>query len=251
MFPQKRRNPTPNPSPQARRGKSTPPSFHPSPQARRGKSTPPSLLAQRGVRGVRLFQSIILLGILVIFTTNTPVASAHKVTTAADVGATLHLEPNDNPRAGEATKTWFALTRKGGKAIALAECNCQLVVYAEPHSPKEPPLLEPPLQPVAAERYQGIPGTEITFPRPGAYQLQLSGKPKDGRSFQPFELKFAVTVAAGSVSTELPVNVQNVNQNLENVTEGQTQGIPLWAIALSGLLAVGVFFGVLRMVKRR
>jgi hypothetical protein len=198
-----------------------------------------------------LFQWIILLAILVIFTTNTLVASAHKVTTAADVGATLHLEPNDNPRAGEATKTWFALTRKGGKAIPLAECNCQLAVFAEPHSPNEPALLEPPLQPVSAERYQAIPGTEITFPRPGAYELQLSGKPKDGRSFQPFNLKFAVTVAAGSVSTEKPANVQTVNQNLENVTEGQTQGIPLWAIALSGVLAVGVFFGVLRMVKRR
>jgi hypothetical protein len=104
---------------------------------------------------------------------------------------------------------------------------------------------------VSAERYQGIPGTEMTFPRPGAYQLQLSGKPKDGRSFQPFELKFAVTVAAGSVSNQDSPNVQTVNDNLGNVTEGQTQGVPLWAIALSGLLAVGVFFGVLRMVNRR
>lgn len=211
----------------------------------------PSVLTKRGVRGVRLFKWVILLGFLVIFTTNTPLASAHKVTTAADVGATLHLEPNDNPRAGETTKTWFALTRKGGKAIPLAQCNCQLAVFAEPHSPNEPPLLDPPLQPVTAERYQGIPGTEITFPRPGAYQLQLSGKPKDGRSFQPFELKFAVTVAAGSVSNQESAKVQNVNDNLGNVTEGERQGVPLWAIALSGVLAVGVFFGVLRMVKRR
>ena len=246
MFPQKRRNPTP----QIRKGLS-PPSTSSGQRLLpfgRLRATPGSFPS---ASSVRLFPSIILLGILVIFTTNTLTASAHKVTTAADVGATLHLEPNDNPRAGEVTKTWFALTRKGGKAIALAECNCQLVVFAEPHSPSEPPLLEPPLQSVAAERYQGIPGTEMTFPRPGAYELQLSGKPKDGRSFQPFELKFAVTVAAGSVSNPKTADVPNANKNIENVTEGQTQGVPLWAIALSGVLAVGVFFGVLRMVKRR
>ncbi|NMG05490.1 hypothetical protein [Brasilonema sp. UFV-L1] len=196
----------------------------------------------------RIFYVLIFISLSIYLTIAYP-AIAHKVTTSADVGATLHIEPNDNPRAGESAKTWFALTRKGGKMIPLAECNCKLVVYAEPHSPKEPPLLEPPLQPVSAERYQGVPGTEITFPRPGAYQLQLRGKPKNGgQSFQPFELKFAVTVAAGSAVTNSPQNVQNVNQN---ITEEQTQGIPLWAIAVSGFLAAGVFFGVLRMLKRR
>ncbi|MBW4632185.1 MAG: hypothetical protein KME30_09855 [Iphinoe sp. HA4291-MV1] len=197
-----------------------------------------------------MHRSFYVLTLLVVVTcvTNAYPAVAHKIAIAADVGATLHIEPNDNPRAGESTQTWFALTRKGGKVIPLAECNCQLAIYAEPHSSGEPPLIEPPLQPVSAERYQGVPGTEITFPRPGAYQLQLSGKPKNGGSFQPFELKFAVTVAAGSATTDNSQNVPNVNKN---VAEEQTQGIPFWAIALSGLLAVGVFFGVLRMVKRR
>ncbi|NJR75616.1 MAG: hypothetical protein HC773_22350 [Scytonema sp. CRU_2_7] len=193
-------------------------------------------------------KQVLLLTVLVLFITTAYPAIAHKVVTAADVGATLHIEPNDNPRAGESAKTWFALTRKGGKIIPLAKCNCQLVVYAEPHSPGEPPLIEPPLQPVSAERYQGVPGTAITFPRPGAYQLQLSGKPKNGGSFQPFELKFAVTVAAGSAVNNATQNVQNVNQN---VTEEQTQGVPFWAIALSGVLAIGAFFGVLRILKRR
>ncbi|MGH8001362.1 MAG: hypothetical protein ACREPR_18555 [Brasilonema sp.] len=192
-----------------------------------------------------------LLSLLVLFLTLAYPAVAHKVTTAADVGATLHIEPNDNPRAGEPAKTWFALTRKGGKMIPLAECDCQLTVYAEPHSYGEPPLLEPPLQPVSAERYQGVPGTKITFPRPGAYQLQLSGKPKDGKSFQPFELKFSMIVAAGSVTNNNAQDGQNVQNVNQNVTEKQTQGIPFWAIALCGFLAAGVFFGVLRMLKRR
>lgn len=190
---------------------------------------------------------IFLLISTVIFITNVLPVSAHKVKTAADVGATLHIEPNDNPRAGTPTKAWFALTRKGGKVIPLAECNCQLNVYAEPHSPGEPPLLEPPLQPLAAERYQGIPGAEITFPKPGAYQLQLSGKPTDQGSFQPFDLKFPVTVAVGEVAATNTQDVQDAKENL--VASAETRRVPFWAIALSGLLAVSVFLVVLRVTR--
>ncbi|GAA6620976.1 hypothetical protein [Scytonema sp. NUACC26] len=178
-------------------------------------------------------------------------AHAHKVQTTTDVGATLHLEPNDNPRAGEATKAWFALTRRGGKVIPLTECNCQLAVYAEPYSQKEPPLLEPSLQPVVADKYKGIPGSEITFPRPGAYLLQLSGKPKKEGSFQPFALKFSVTVAAGSANTEAgnAHNTQVQKSNTE-VNPSQSQGTPIWAIASLALAALGVSFAVLRSRSR-
>lgn len=216
-----------------------------SPRKRCDPSNPqPGLSAARKSHN----KQVLLLFVLVLSLTTASPAIAHKVKTEGNVGATLHVEPNDNPRAGESAKTWFALTRKGGKVIPLAECNCQLAVYAEPHSYGEPPLIEPPLQPVSVERFQGIPGTQITFPRPGAYQLQLSGKPKDGKSFQPFELKFPITVAVGSATSSESQKVQNVNQN---VTEEQTQGVPFWAIALSLLLAVGIFFGVLRMLKKR
>ncbi|WP_017748229.1 hypothetical protein [Scytonema hofmannii] len=207
------------------------------------KNTPSFLLTKKVI-----WCNLLLL--FVLFLPNST-AHAHKVKTAADVGATLHLEPNDNPRAGETTKTWFALTRRGGKVIPLTECNCQLAVYAEPYSQKEPPLLEPSLQPVRAEKYKGIPGSEIIFPRPGAYLLQLSGKPKNEGSFQPFELKFSVTVAAGSATTE-PVEVNNtpVQNSNSDVTPSQSQGSPIWAIASLALAALGVSFAVLRSRKR-
>ncbi len=200
-----------------------------------------------------LTKKVIWCNLLLFFVLLLPnsTAHAHKVKTTADVGATLHLEPNDNPRAGETTKTWFALTRRGGKVIPLTECNCQLAVYAEPYSKKEPPLLEPSLQPVRAEKYKGIPGSEIIFPRPGAYLLQLSGKPKNEGSFQPFELKFSVTVAAGSAITE-PVEANNtpVQNANSDVTPSQSQGTPIWAIASFVLAALGVSFAVLRSRKR-
>lgn len=139
--------------------------------------------------------TVLLLNYFVTISTSLLPVFAHKVEIAEDVGGTLHIQPNDNPRVGEAVFAWFALTRKGGQVIPLKQCNCQLAIYTEPHSGKSPALLKPPLKPVSAERYQGIPGAEIKFPKPGAYQLRLSGKPALGAKFKPFQLNFNVTVA--------------------------------------------------------
>lgn len=179
---------------------------------------------------------LLFLSCLTLSITNIYPATAHKVQVSTDVGGTLHIEPNDNPRAGEPTQAWFALTRKGGAAIPLQQCNCQLAIYAEPHTPGEPALLEPSLKPVNAERYQGIPGAEITFPKPGIYQLQLNGKPTPGANFQPFEFKFEVTVAGGTNR----VVAQNAPEVNNDVVDGELSTLPLWAIALPILAVTGV-----------
>lgn len=191
---------------------------------------------------------LLLLFIFVNFLFGIYPASAHKVKTTADVGATLHIEPNDTPRAGEETRAWFALTRKGGKVIPLAQCDCQLLIYAEPHASGEPPLLEPTLKSISAERYKGIPGADITFPRPGSYQLLLRGKPTTGSKFKPFELKYRVTVAVGKAQTKsIPQVAKNVDQN---ITEEQTQGVPIWAIAALGFFGMGVLLFVVQRVNK-
>ncbi|WP_375511256.1 hypothetical protein [uncultured Nostoc sp.] len=221
------------------------------PQPNHGKSSLFSTsLKQRRylLKGISWHQGtikyLLFLSCLVISITNLSPASAHKVEVAGDVGGTLHIEPNDNPRAGEPSQAWFALTRKGGRVIPLSQCNCQLAVYAEPYAAGEPPLLEPQLQSVAVERYQGIPGAEVVFPKPGIYQLQLNGKPVSGARFKPFEFKFEVTVAGGS--TQNAQNLRDVNGNLG---EGESQQLPIWAIALPILGFIGILVVVLRSMK--
>jgi hypothetical protein len=177
-----------------------------------------------------------------IVTTNTQ-ALAHTVKISVDVGGTVHLEPNDNPRAGEVTQTWFVLTRKGGQIIPLKDCNCQLSVYAEPYAAGEPALLEPRLQPIQAERYQGIPGAEVIFPKPGAYQLQIRGKPVREGNFQPFELKFPVTVATGKTIDTLQPR-QNASQ--QGTTIGLAQPL-IWLGVL--LLSGGIVAFLVQMNK--
>ncbi|QSJ20016.1 hypothetical protein JYQ62_15655 [Nostoc sp. UHCC 0702] len=187
-----------------------------------------------------LFLSSLLISVTSIYPT-----SAHEIKVAADVGATLHMEPNDNPRAGESTQAWFALTRKGGKQIPLSQCSCQLLVYAQPHTPKEPALLEPSLKPVVAERYQGIPGADIIFPKPGIYQLQLSGEPASGANFKPFTFKFEVVVAAGDAS-----NTQNLQDVNNAPTPGINTGLGLTVTALFILLGIGIVVFLVQTLRK-
>jgi hypothetical protein len=124
-------------------------------------------------------------------------AIAHKVQISGDIGGTLHIEPNDNPRAGEPSLAWFALTRQGGEVIPLEACNCQFAIYTQSG---DAIVESPTLEPISAEGYNGIPGAEITFPQVGAYELVLQGEPLTPEDFQPFEFRFPVTVAAGQAA---------------------------------------------------
>jgi hypothetical protein len=119
---------------------------------------------------------------------------AHEVEVSGDVAATFHLEPNHNPRAGQPARVWFALTRRGGQIIPLEQCNCKLAVYPKNRKDGDKPLMRPPLTAIFAEKYQGIPGANIVFPKAGLYELKLSGTAKTKASFKPFELSYTVTV---------------------------------------------------------
>ncbi|MEH2316101.1 hypothetical protein [Nostoc sp.] len=219
------------------------------PQPNRGKSSlfsdsmPTSQKQRRYLnKGTRKY--LLFLSSLVISITNLYPVAAHQVEVAADVGATLHIEPNDNPSAGEPSQAWFALTRRGGRVIPLSQCNCRLAVYAKPYAAGEPPLLEPALEPVTAERYKGIPGAEVVFPKPGIYELQLNGKPVSGARFKPFKLKFEVTVAGGSKE-----NTQNLRDVNGDLGDGESQKFPIWAIALPIFGFIAILVVVLRSMR--
>lgn len=191
----------------------------------------------------RLSRSSRLVWVLFLLFNTTP-AYAHKVQIAEEVGGTLHIEPNDTPRAGELALTWFALTRKGGQVIPLAQCNCQLSIYNSTSTAGSQPLLTPSLKAVSAERYQGIPGAEINFPQPGVYQLQLSGTAISGANFKPFELKFEVTVATESTA---PTATPQAAKQSSSPTTMPNQFVYLWgtpAIILSAVVSLGILWRV-------
>ena len=171
-------------------------------------------------------------------------AQAHNVKTAGDVAALFHIEPDHNPKAGQASRAWFALTKKGGELIPLKNCNCKLEVHQEPHKEGSEPLLEPPLKAISADQYQGVPGAEIVFPKAGIYELELSGTAKDGQSFQPFELSYSVTVQAGEAAQ--PSIAPSPIAQVPPETADSRNGWVVPGVAIAALLGIGTLWLVRR-----
>ncbi|AFZ03050.1 hypothetical protein [Calothrix sp. PCC 6303] len=191
-----------------------------------------------------------------LFVLHTSPTFAHKVKIAVDIGATLHIEPNDSPRAGEVSKVWLAMTRKGGKLVPLSECNCQLNVYSQPYKTGDAPLLQPSLQPLNVDKYQNIPSADVKFPQAGAYYLELSGKPKSEGNFQPFKLKFDVTVAGGIAvpqpTSSLVTQAEKIPFN-DSVSANKEETSLPWAIiiaSVAGAASLGILLAVFNNIKR-
>jgi len=120
-----------------------------------------------------------------------PVRIAHEVKTSQGVGGTIHIEPNDRPVVGKKSRIWIALTRRGGELIPYSKCNCRLEV----RSLTDRNIRFTVANPLSIiERYLGLPSMEVIFPQVGRYELQLSGSPREGADFSPFELTFTTNV---------------------------------------------------------
>jgi hypothetical protein len=121
--------------------------------------------------------------------------TAHQVETSGNVGATIHIEPNDRPRAGTPSLVWFALVKRGGQAIPLSDCNCALSIYTQPQQSGDRPIQQPALRATSAAGRDNLPSATVTFPRAGTYEVVLRGSPKTPGAFNPFQLSYTVTIA--------------------------------------------------------
>lgn len=152
---------------------------------------------------------------------------AHETQISGSVGGTYHIEPNDTPRAGEPSLTWFALTQFGGVPIGLSDCDCELKVL-EATRAETLPIARPSLKAIAVEGLDDVPASEVTFPTVGAYVLSLSGRPQGDADFTPFQLDFAVTVATAAPSPALatPLPAQSNRPGAEPSPEEQPSPAP-------------------------
>lgn len=219
----------------------------------------PATLSKAHRRYLRLSLSAIAAAVL----TSPPVnlaAYAHQVELAEDIGGTLHIEPNDTPRAGEEVLAWVALTRKGGETLPLEDCNCQMNLYAQSQQDSDEPLLSPTLVAVEQESYEGIPGAEFIFPEVGAYTLEISGQPKAAaeaegvEAFAPFELAFDVTVA--QAVPKIPADSEAVLPDPYSQVVAEPEQAPSslkrWiTIGMGSAILLGLFGAVMQRSRRR
>lgn len=191
---------------------------------------------------------LLLLGIIAL---NLPV-HAHTTEISGDVAGTWHIEPNHSPKAGEPAQVWVALTRQGGAIVPLEQCDCQLAIYADPHPDGAAPLIEPSLEPIAAEQYQGIPGAEVLFPKAGPYELELRGSPKAGAEFQPFIFRYSVLVQRGTSSPTSQTAVNSPTDQIGEPTTSSSQTSRQGTVPVIIATIVGITLGVgaLLLIRR-
>ncbi len=167
-------------------------------------------------------------------------AFAHNVQTSGNVAALFHVAPNHSPKAGEPSKVWFALTKQGGEAIALDQCNCQITIYRN-----QQVLFEPPLSPLNAERYQALPSAVVLFPKEGIYQVEIKGTPKQEGTFESFKFIYDVTVQPGKTAQVTPTSESPLSAVLNADAVIDLPGILVWTPI------VAIVFGGLWLAKRR
>ncbi|MBE9110340.1 hypothetical protein IQ273_13045 [Nodosilinea sp. LEGE 07298] len=185
-------------------------------------------------------------------------AHAHKTEISGNVAGTWHLEPNHSARAGEPARVWVALTQQGGRVIPLEQCDCNLAVY-KANQTDSAPVMQPALTAMSPERFQNIPGAEITFPEVGEYRIVLTGSPTADATFTPFELSYTTVVAAGSASAATPPSQSAMNQGSSEPVPASSdresvaapaQASWVWGIAIA-VAGVGVAIAIVLLLRQQ
>ncbi len=117
-----------------------------------------------------------------------PTVSAHFLATDNNIGAILHIDPDDDPIAGSPSTIFFEFKDKTN-AFNPQNCNCRLdilehgkVLYSQAvfQDNKDLSSLS------AAATY--------TFPQLDVYQIVVNGNPRNGNTFPSFKLSYEIRV---------------------------------------------------------
>lgn len=116
-------------------------------------------------------------------------AYAHELQTDGNIGAILHINPDDNPKSGGPTPFYLAFHDKSDQ-FSLASCDCTLTVEQNGRT-----IATQALEPT----YRTTSENTFTFTEPDVYKLKVTGQPKQAGAFQPFKLTYTLRVAAGQL----------------------------------------------------
>ena len=123
-------------------------------------------------------------------------ASAHVLKVDGDIGAVLHINPDDNPTTGSPTDYILSFDDDTGK-FSLPECTCSVAIIENGTTITTKPLVVSGGA-VSENRY--------TFAKPGVYTMRFTGSPKTAGAFQSFTLDYEVRVTGGQANMQ-PVPV--------------------------------------------
>lgn len=124
------------------------------------------------------------------------VASAHVLKVDGDIGAVLHINPDDNPTTGSSTDYAMSFDDDTGK-FSLPKCTCTVSIIENGKTIAVKPLTVSSSE-VSENRY--------TFVKPDVYDMKFTGTSKTPGAFQPFTLNYEVRVTDGKTKAQpIPV----------------------------------------------
>lgn len=131
--------------------------------------------------------SVLILGLTITYHLFPIPSFAHFVKSEHGIGAVLHVDPGDDPVAGEQSNIILEFKDTNSK-FNLSNCDCKIAVF---EGDKE--IINQDLGAVAADQSLSS-VTPVTFPEKDIYKLKVSGNSKDG-SYGAFELQWDIRVA--------------------------------------------------------
>jgi hypothetical protein len=153
---------------------------------------------------MRLYSGLFLVIVLVMCAT--PV-SAHFLETDGTIGAVLHLDPNDDPIAGQASAFFLEFKDKSGRFQPLS-CTCSAEIYEGKQKVASLPLFAGDGSRLDSSNGQATGNASFTFPTRDAYVMKVVGVPTQDGLFQPFALSYSIRVDrdVASASSRSPLS---------------------------------------------
>ena len=122
----------------------------------------------------------------------TGIADAHVLKVDGHMSVLLHVNPDDNPVAGQQT-TYFLYFNDDTGTFAASKCICTVTIQSQN-------------QTIAAQPVNAIDATDtensFTFPEPAVYTMRVDGKPKQAGAFQSFGVSFTVRATGASATIQ-------------------------------------------------
>jgi hypothetical protein len=174
----------------------------------------------------KLVAVITLLGLIVMSAPG--VVSAHVLQSDGNIGAVMHIDPNDDPTAGQPSSLYFEFKDKQSK-FGSENCDCQFIVLRQDAQIYTQPLFQ------NAQSNTLNAFVQYTFPTIDVYQIKVTGKPLTPNAFQPFALTYNVRVSRTTSTTS--------NHSSNTLVFGM--------FTLIGLGCIGLFVLIMRKNKAR
>src|SRR5258708_15214788 len=150
--------------------------------------------------------------------------SAHVLVTDQNIGAILHINPDDDPIANVQSTFFFEFKDRQDK-FKPQNCNCTFSIIEKGTAIYVQPLFQNNQNPSLKNA-----SVFYTFPQKDVYQIQVTGKPLTPNTFQPFTLTYNIRVDQTAQSSTQNVSLKQ-NSNIRYLIP--IAGIMLILLALT------------------